>query len=144
MTLTITEVATATGVRSSALRYYEERGLIRPVGRQGGRRHYDPEVLSRLALIALCQEAGFTLGEIGTLLDDRPGARERWERLANDKLLQTERHIERLQEMQHHLQAALACTCERLDGCQLVQGAAQRRRTHHGASPSPPTFQASE
>jgi MerR family transcriptional regulator, redox-sensitive transcriptional activator SoxR len=133
MTLSISEVAAATGLRSSALRYYEERGLIRPVGRRGGCRHYDRDVLSRLAFIALCQDVGFTLAETATLLDGRPDARARWQRLAERKLGEIQHQLERLQTMQRHLRAALACTCERVDGCQLVEDAAGRRRLHRKA-----------
>lgn len=129
-TLSISEVAAATGLRASALRHYEDVGLVRPAGRRGGRRHYDHDVLPRLAFVALCQEAGFTLAEIATLLDPRPGARHRWQDLAGRKLADIECRIERLRAMQRHLEAALACTCDDIVGCQLVEDAARRRRTH--------------
>jgi DNA-binding transcriptional MerR regulator len=60
----IAEVARRSGVPASALRFYEAKGLIASVGRQGLRRRFDPEVLDRLALIALGQAAGFSLEEI--------------------------------------------------------------------------------
>lgn len=60
----IGEVATRTGVRPSALRYYEEIGLIASIGRHGLRRQYTPDVLVRLQLIALGRSAGFSLQEI--------------------------------------------------------------------------------
>lgn len=63
--LDIGEVAEATGLRVSALRYYEEKGLIEALGRKGLRRQYGPEVLQQLALIALGRQAGFSLDEIG-------------------------------------------------------------------------------
>jgi len=62
--LDISEVARRSGVRASALRHYEEKGLIAPIGRRGLRRLYDAEVLERLALIALGRTAGFSLDEI--------------------------------------------------------------------------------
>ncbi|WP_414617118.1 MerR family transcriptional regulator [Zhongshania sp.] len=52
------------GVSASALRFYEEKGLIKPVGRRGIRRQFRSNVLERLALIALGRSAGFSLGEI--------------------------------------------------------------------------------
>lgn len=55
MTLSVGDVAAASGLRPSALRYYEEAGLIMPLDRRGGRRLYRPDVLSRLALVALAQ-----------------------------------------------------------------------------------------
>ena len=72
--LDIGEVARRSGVPASALRYYEAQGLIAPIGRNGLRRVFAPDVLERLSLIALGQVAGFSLGEIGTMFgaDGRP------------------------------------------------------------------------
>ena len=64
----IGELARRTGVATSALRYYERVGLLSPAGRAGRRRHYRPSSAERVALIRLCQDAGFTLAEIGRLL----------------------------------------------------------------------------
>jgi DNA-binding transcriptional MerR regulator len=70
----INEVARRSGVRASTLRYYEERGLIRSVGRRGLRRVFDASVLERLALIALGRSAGLSLEEISRMFapDGRP------------------------------------------------------------------------
>lgn len=62
--LDIAEVARRSAVPASALRFYEERGLIGSVGRRGQRRLFEPAVLERLALIALARAAGFSLDEI--------------------------------------------------------------------------------
>ena len=72
--LDINEVAKRSGVPASALRFYEEKGLVRPVGRRGLRRLFDPNVLERLALIALGRSAGFSLDEIAHMFaaDGRP------------------------------------------------------------------------
>ncbi|MBA1148058.1 helix-turn-helix domain-containing protein [Ectothiorhodospiraceae bacterium WFHF3C12] len=67
--LDIGEVAKRTGVPAYTLRFYEEKGLIEPIGRRGLRRQYDSSVLQRLALIALGRAAGFSLDEIGQLFD---------------------------------------------------------------------------
>lgn len=64
----IGEVAERTGVRPSTLRYYEEVGLIRSLGRHGLRRQFDGDVLLKLSLIALGRTAGFSLSEIGAVL----------------------------------------------------------------------------
>jgi DNA-binding transcriptional MerR regulator len=71
MPLDIAEVAKRSGVPASALRYYEERGLIESIGRRGLRRTFDPGVLERLALIALGRQAGFSLDEIAAMFDPR-------------------------------------------------------------------------
>ena len=68
--LDISEVAKRTGQPASSLRYYEERGLIQSVGRKGLRRTFEPDVIERLALIALGRAAGFSLDDISTLFDE--------------------------------------------------------------------------
>lgn len=65
--LDIAEVARRSGTPASALRWYEEKGLIESIGRRGLRRVFEPAVLERLALIRLGQHAGFTLEEIGSM-----------------------------------------------------------------------------
>lgn len=72
--LDITEVARRSGVPASTLRYYEERGLVAPVGRRGLKRVFDEGVLERLALIAVGRAAGFSLDEIALMFapDGRP------------------------------------------------------------------------
>lgn len=62
--LDIGEIAERTGVKPSALRYYEEVGLIQSVSRHGLRRQYEPQVITKLSLIALAKSAGFSLTEI--------------------------------------------------------------------------------
>jgi DNA-binding transcriptional MerR regulator len=73
--LDIAEVAKQSGVPASALRYYEEKGLIASVGRRGLRRLFDAKVLDRLALIALGRAAGFSLGEIAKVFSADGGVR---------------------------------------------------------------------
>ena len=65
--LDIAEVAQRSGVPASALRHYEEKGLIASVGRRGLRRTFDPAILERLALIALGRAAGFSLDEMARI-----------------------------------------------------------------------------
>ena len=67
--LDIADVARRSGLPASTLRYYEEKGLIVPIGRHGLRRQYDESVLERLALIALGREAGFSLDDILAMVD---------------------------------------------------------------------------
>jgi DNA-binding transcriptional MerR regulator len=68
--LGIGDVARRTGLATSALRYYERVGLLAPDGRANGKRYYGPGSADRIALILLCQDAGFTLAEIRS---SRPG-----------------------------------------------------------------------
>ncbi len=125
--LSITEVAASTGLPSSALRYYERAGLVTPRARIGGRRHYAPDVLHRLAIIGLLQEAGFTIREIADLLQ---GRRKAWRRLAEKKLAEIDRHIERVTAARDLVVAALGCGCSRLEECELVSN---RRGSHRKA-----------
>jgi DNA-binding transcriptional MerR regulator len=64
----ISEVVKRTGIPASALRYYEQKGLIASVREPGARRHYSPAVLEQLALVALGQAAGLSLDEIRSML----------------------------------------------------------------------------
>jgi DNA-binding transcriptional MerR regulator len=125
--LSITEVGEATGLQSSALRYYEKAGLIRPQARVGGRRHYHPFVLQRLAVIALLQEVGFTIGEISELVN-RKGSRQRWRTFAEGKLKEIDAHLLRVGAARELLMAALDCGCSGLESCDLVK----ERRGRHG------------
>ncbi|QGX40767.1 helix-turn-helix domain-containing protein [Permianibacter aggregans] len=106
--LDISEVAQRSGVSASALRFYEEKGLIVSVGRRGLRRTFDPEILDRLALIALARSAGFTLEEIAGMF--APGKRPKIDRkLLNNKAEELERTIRKLSAMRDGLLHAAAC-----------------------------------
>jgi MerR family transcriptional regulator, redox-sensitive transcriptional activator SoxR len=124
--LSISEVAQAAGLHSSALRYYERAGLIRSKARQGGRRQFSPEVLQRLAVIALLQEVGFTIKEMATLFG-RGGRQDRWRGLAENKLDEIDAHVKRVTQARELLASALACRCSSLDTCDLISA---RRGPH--------------
>lgn len=121
--LAIGEVARQAGVRPSAIRYYESLGLLPPPERINGRRRYGPEVLRRLAVVRMAQEAGFTLAETRTLFDgfaaDAP-ASVRWRALAARKLAEVEALIARAEETRQRLHARLRCACPTLDECALL------------------------
>ncbi len=125
--MSIGEVARSAGVRPSALRYYEGVGLLPPPERANGRRRYDGEllreVLDRLEVVRVAQQAGFTISEIRTLLDgfseDTPPS-ERWRLLAQDKLPEVEVLLERALGMKDLLERGLRCECLRLEECSLV------------------------
>jgi MerR family redox-sensitive transcriptional activator SoxR len=125
--LSISEVGQATGLTSSALRYYEKAGLITSQARRGGRRHYTPDVLQRLAVIALLQEVGFTIKEMGTLIR-RHGRKDRWRSLAEDKLNEIDSHMERVNQARELLVSAISCECKSLDNCELVTARRGRHR----------------
>ncbi|HEX6330443.1 MAG TPA: MerR family transcriptional regulator [Actinomycetota bacterium] len=136
--LTIGEVAARAGLRTSALRYYEEEGLVRPASRESGRRRYDPSVLHRLAVIGLFQDVGFSIREIRRLLK-RGGTA--WRPHAARKLRELDDRIARTGEARELLLTVLACDCDRLEGCDRVRGGHRRRPLPGGgpARPSPRT-----
>lgn len=121
--LTIGQVADQAGVATSALRYYDERGLVEPATRISGQRRYDPRVLRRLRILDLCQRAGFTLAEIEELLD---GAGD-WRPLAEGKLAELDERIRELQDAKRLVQAALDCDCAHLEGCDRTAHDAPQR-----------------
>jgi len=106
--LDIGEVAQQAGVAASTLRYYEERGLIAPIGRRGLRRQFAPNVLERLALIALGRSAGFSLDEIAEMIPPDGEPRIDRDRLAR-KAEELDRTIKRLRAMRDGLRHAAAC-----------------------------------
>jgi DNA-binding transcriptional MerR regulator len=105
--LDIGTVSQATGLAPSALRYYEEHGLIGSVARKGLRRQYDPDVVDRLAVILLCRETGFTLAETAELLATR--GRPAWKELVGRKLEETRRQAAALDRVADGLEHALRC-----------------------------------
>ncbi len=105
----IAEVARRADVPASTLRYYEEKGLIASVGRQGLRRVFSADVLERLALIALGRAAGFSLDEIARMLgtDKRPQIDRQ---LLTDKADELDRTIRKLVAMRDGLRHAAVCS----------------------------------
>lgn len=129
--LTIGDVAQRAGLQTSAIRYYESKGLLPEPVRVSGQRRYDEEIFTRLALIRMAQEAGLSIGEIQTLVSGFPEetpASDRWRELALRKLPEVEALISRLQTVRQVLEESLACGCLTLDAC------ARLGWTHHSLS----------
>jgi MerR family redox-sensitive transcriptional activator SoxR len=126
--LTIGEVAAQVGLRASALRYYEEAGILPPPERLAGKRRYSPEVVELLLLIRFCQRLGFTLAEVRTLLGSPSGrrAKERWRELVDAKLIEVDALIAQAREMKRLLRESRDCDCVTLESCSfLVEEAAR-------------------
>lgn len=105
----ISEVAKRSGVPASTLRFYEEKGVISSVGRQGLRRLFNANVLERLALIALGRAAGFSLDEIARMLGSE-GTPEIDRELLVSKADELDRTIQKLMAMRDGLRHAAVCT----------------------------------
>ena len=116
--LPIHVVARQFGLNSSALRYYEERGLLEPASRHGGRRWYGPHEIRRLAIILFWQRgAMMSLDEVAEILDQSaPGGQ--WQSTVNQHLADLRAQIERLQRVEAYVSQALECEHhECLDEC---------------------------
>ncbi|MBI5006105.1 MAG: helix-turn-helix domain-containing protein [Nitrosomonadales bacterium] len=116
----ISEVVKRTGVPSSALRYYEQRGLITSVREPGARRRYSPGVLDQLALIALGQAAGLSLDEIHSMLSPS-GAPNIDRRLLETKANEIDAQVRRLRAMSKGLRHAAVCPAPSHVECQSFQ-----------------------
>jgi MerR family redox-sensitive transcriptional activator SoxR len=120
--LSIGEVARASGVPASAIRYYETIGLLPTPPRVNGRRRYDAQIVQRLQIIQFCQQAGFALAEIydlffGFAAGTHPATR--WETFAQHKLADVDAQIAHLQSMKAILHQGLHCGCVTMDACAL-------------------------
>ena len=105
----ISQVAKQSGVPASTLRFYEQKGLISSVGRQGIRRVFGAGILERLALIALGRVAGFSLDEIAGILGSEKTL-EIDRNLLLSKAYELDETIQKLTAMRDGLQHAAACT----------------------------------
>jgi MerR family redox-sensitive transcriptional activator SoxR len=131
--LTITEVARRSGVRASALRFYEERGLITSERAGSGHRRYQRPVLRRIAFIVFAQRMGLSLDEIGDELAKLPANRAPnrgdWSRLTRTWTLRLDQRIAELERLRIGLTECIGCGCLSLDRCRLANpGDAAGRR----------------
>jgi MerR family transcriptional regulator, redox-sensitive transcriptional activator SoxR len=122
--LTIAEVSRRSGVASSALRYYEERGLITSERAGSGHRRYPRAVLRRIAFIVFAQRIGLTLDEIGlelaNLPPDRAPNRRDWSRLSGQWTSRIDERIAELERLKSGLTECIGCGCLSLDRCALA------------------------
>ena len=116
----IAEVAKRSGLPASTLRFYEEKGLIASVGRQGLRRRFGPAVLDQLALVALGRAAGFSLDQIGAMFNaDGKASIDRT--LLASKADEIDMTIKRLKAMSKGLKHAAVCPAPSHAECPTFQ-----------------------
>ena len=122
--LTISEVSKRSGVASSALRFYEGRGLIESERSGSGHRRYDRSVLRRIAFVVFAQRVGLSLEEIGQELAklpaDRVPNRRDWDRLSTTWRSRIEERIAELERLRAGLTECIGCGCLSLDRCKLA------------------------
>jgi MerR family transcriptional regulator, redox-sensitive transcriptional activator SoxR len=122
--LTIGEVARRSGVAASALRFYEDRGLIASEREGSGHRRYPRPTLRRIAFIVFAQRIGLTLDEIGEELaklpPDRAPNRRDWARLSATWKARIDERIAELERLRIGLTECIGCGCLSLDRCELA------------------------
>ena len=122
--LTIGEVARRSGVAASALRFYEERGLVSSDRAGSGHRRYPRSVLRRVAFIVFAQRIGLTLDEIGDELaklpPDRAPTRRDWSRLSSGWGARIDERIAELERLKAGLTECIGCGCLSLERCKLA------------------------
>lgn len=120
MSLSISDVATQIGLRSSAIRYYEKIGILVPPRRVSGRRSYDVRVLYRLALVQQARQTGFKLSEIKELFvgfSEGTRASARWQKLTRRKILEFDAMLQRIEFMRDLMKLQERCRCKTLEEC---------------------------
>jgi MerR family redox-sensitive transcriptional activator SoxR len=136
-TLPIGEIARRSGVASSALRFYEEKGLIRSERAGSGHRRYARAVLRRVAFIVFAQRVGLTLEEIAAELaqlpPDRAPTRRDWARLSGTWTSRIDERIAELERLRAGLTECIGCGCLSLQRCRLANPA--DRAARYGPGP---------
>jgi MerR family redox-sensitive transcriptional activator SoxR len=122
--LTIGEVASRSGVAPSALRFYEEQGLIVSSRTAGNQRRYERAVLRRIAVIQAGRAAGIPLQRISAALATLPAhrtpSRRDWERLSRGWREDIDQRIATLEALRNRLTTCIGCGCLSIDACQLL------------------------
>jgi MerR family redox-sensitive transcriptional activator SoxR len=135
--ISIGELADRTGVATSALRFYEDQGLIEAERTPGGQRRYHREVLRRVAFIGAAQTVGLRLEEIGAALAGLPQGRTPnkadWERLSRGWRPLLDERIAALERLRDELTSCIGCGCLSLRACALFNP--QDRAAKQGAGP---------
>lgn len=134
---TIGELAKRTGVATSALRFYEERGLISSVRNESGHRRFPRAVARRVSFIVFAQRVGLTLEEIGQELARLPSHRipreKDWDRLTTLWSARIDERIQELRRLQSGLTRCIGCGCLSLQECAVMNP--HDRLAEHGPGP---------
>ncbi len=121
--LSIGELAARAGVATSALRYYEEQGLVASTRNAGGQRQFGKATLRRIAFIRAAQSAGLSLEQIKAALASLPGQRtptkQDWQRLSSNWAPMIQERIDSLVALRDQLTSCIGCGCLSLKSCAL-------------------------
>lgn len=135
--LPIGEIARRTGLAVSAIRYYEDEGLIAPFRNSGGHRRYDRSDIRKLSFVLIAQQLGFPLRRVRAALaalpEGRPPTRDDWTRLSREFRADIDARIDTLTELREKLDGCIGCGCLSLDRCALYN--TEDRAAAKGAGP---------
>jgi MerR family redox-sensitive transcriptional activator SoxR len=135
--LTISEVSRRSGVAASALRFYEDRGLIKSERAGSGHRRYPRAVLRRIAFVVFAQRIGLTLDEVSAELaklpQDRVPEGSDWAKLSGGWTGRIDEYIAELERLRAGLTGCIGCGCLSLDRCKLANPG--DRAARYGAGP---------
>jgi len=135
--LTIGQVATRTGLAVSAIRFYEEEGLVSPGRNAGGQRRFHRSDIRRLSFVMIAQRLGFTISEIrdrlGTLPEGRTPTQKDWTRISRGFRSDLDRRIQMLTDLRDRLDGCIGCGCLSLKKCALYNP----EDTAQGLGPGP-------
>lgn len=123
VTLSIGEVAQRTGLKVSAVRFYEDEGLIQAIRTQGGNRRFMRSEIRKVSFISISQRLGFTLGEIRAELeklpDDRAPNKKDWEKISRSFRSVLNERIAMIERLRDKLDGCIGCGCLSLQKCSL-------------------------
>jgi MerR family redox-sensitive transcriptional activator SoxR len=136
-TISIGQLAKRTGLSVSAIRYYEEQGLVAPERNAGGQRRYLRSDIRRLSFVLIAQQFGFTLEAVRHELERLPNTRtptkRDWERIGKVFGKALDQKIDALQQLRARLNGCIGCGCLSLEACKLYNPADRAGRL--GAGP---------
>jgi MerR family redox-sensitive transcriptional activator SoxR len=136
-TLSIGDIAARTGLAVSAIRYYEDEGLIRPFRNAGNQRRFDRADIRRLSFVKIAQELGFPLAQIRALLRDLPDGRTPtkadWAKISLQFRADLNDRIRQLERLRDRLDGCIGCGCLSLQACKLYNP--QDRAAERGSGP---------
>jgi MerR family redox-sensitive transcriptional activator SoxR len=135
--LSIGELAKRSGVRTSALRFYESQGLLRSERSGSGYRRYSRAALRQVAFIVFAQRIGMSLEEVARLLDGLPSRRAPnaadWTKLSKVWVARVDERMAELQRLRANLTECIGCGCLSLESCRLANPSDRAGRRGAGA-----------
>ncbi|MGN9844473.1 MerR family transcriptional regulator [Nonomuraea sp. H19] len=120
--LTIGELASRTGVATSALRYWEELGLLPAPARVSGQRRYPPSAVGLIGVVLLLRDVGFTLREVKAFIASRSLAGDGWREMYQRKLAELDQRIAQAQVARTAIAHGLACPHKDIFECSNFAG----------------------